>query len=420
MRSSLVDAGGAPSSAIGLSPRTGVIAVTFLLLACCQVEGMAPRKSPETGMVRVLYIGEPVGGMGPYRFMDQDPFLEMSPIQATTAWYEIDVIKRSLRIYMPRTYKVLTGKQDVIILSDANRDLFSAQTLQWFSDGVLEEGMGLLMTGGRESFGAYFSMPDWTPTSVGQILPVRSTRQEDGPDGRVRVLEPENVFMASLPWKSIGRYGFFFGCNPVKERDGAEILAELVPDVGLANPLLVWWDIGAGRTFAMTSDWTPAGANLFLQWEFYRDYATNLMLFIANLDIPPDPILVHRIRMKLEEYHLGRNFLLSMIEFISKFGANPSKVEEMLSEADDGLVEINGMYTNYDFEGSLARAERMVHDLEEAADKAFELKDQALLWIYIVEWAAIMGTSLAAGVVVWSLMVRKRLYREVATTRGIR
>jgi uncharacterized membrane protein len=380
---------------------------------------MEPRKSPETGMVRVLYIGEPVGGPGPYRFMDQDPFLDMSPVQATTAWYGLDVIKRSLRIYMPRTYGELISGQDVVVLSDANRELFSGSVLKWFSDGVTVEGMGLLMTGGRESFGAYFGMPDWTPTSVGQILPVASTMQEKGPDGELRVLMPDNPLMASLPWDSIGRYGYFFGCNPVEARDGAETLAELVPATGEAIPSLVWWDIGAGRSFAMTSDWTPAGANLFLQWEFYPDYGINLALFIADVEIPPDPILVHEIRQKTEEYHLTRNFVLSLVEFISKFGANPARVETMLSQANDRLAEANAEYTSYNFEASLAILEGLIADLDEATTIALRLKDQALLWVYIVEWAAIMGTSIMAGVVIWTLMVRRRLYHEVATTSGI-
>lgn len=398
--------------------RLEIWVLAVLLLTSGYASGMKPRRSTETGAVRVLYIGEPVGGPGPYRFMEQDPFLEMTPVQATTAWYELDIIKRSLRIYMPRSFQDLIKKEDIIILSDANRNLFSGMTLKWFSDCVLKEGMGLLMTGGRESFGAYFGMPDWTPTSVGETLPVESTRQDNGPDGKVEVLRPGNIFMASLPWKSIGRYGFFYGCNPVKERDGAEVLAQLVPDFGAANPLLVWWDIGEGRTFAMTSDWTPSGANEFLKWEFYPDFAINLMLFIADVEIPPDPIQVHRIRRKLEEYYLKRSFVLSLIDFISRLGANPSRVEEMLNGADEGLRQVRRMYVDYDFDGSLATAQSLVEDLDSATKAAFKLKNQALLWIYVTEWAAITGTSMATGVLLWSLMVKKRLYREVATTKG--
>jgi hypothetical protein len=288
----------------------------------------------------------------------------------------------------------------------------------WFSDGVVEDGMGLLMTGGRESFGAYFGMPDWTPTSVGGILPVASTKQEKGPDGKVAVLRPENVFIASLPWESIGGAGYFYGCNPVQERQGAESLAQLVPHSGESNPLLVWWDIEEGRTFAMTSDWTPAGANDFLTWEYYPDYAVNLALFIASAEIPADPIIVHRIRKTLETYRLKRDFVLAMIEFIAKFGANPSKVEEMLSRANQGLRTVDEKYVAHDFEESLLVAEGLVEDLDQASEIAFKLKNQALLWVYVVEWSVTTATSMIAGVVIWALMVKRKLYREVASTRS--
>ena len=406
----------------GCSPGNCLVGIVLLALIASLIPltAMSPRKSSETGMVRVLYIGEPIGGPGPYRFMAQDPFLELTPVQATTAWYDLEVIKRSLRIYLPRSYQDLTGNQDVIVLSDANRGLFTSMMLGWFTDGVVEEGMGLIMTGGRESFGAYFGMPDWTPTSVGKILPVESTAQENGGDGRVGVVDPENVFMESLPWDSIGRYGFFFGHNPVREREGSRVLAELIPDAGEVNPLLVWSDIGEGRTFAMTSDWTPAGANLFLNWEFYPDFAINMMLFISSVEIPPDPFMVHRIRMELEEYHMKRNFLISLIEFVSRFGANPSGVGVMLKAADDGLKEANALYVAYNFEGSMARMEELVGELDAATLEALRIKDQALLWIYIVEWTAVTGTSLFSGVVVWALMVRRRFYREVGATRSRR
>lgn len=401
-----------------MRPRHVLVLLVALCLYClAPCHGMSPRRSPETSKVRVLYIGEPVG-IGPYRFMEQDPFLSMFPVQATTAWYELEVIRRSLRMYLPRTYAQLTDSHDIIILSDANRDLFSGQMLKWFADGVTQDGMGLVMTGGRESFGAYFGMPDWTPTSVGDVLPVESTRNEKGPTATMDVLRPENRLIESLRFENIGRHGKFFGYNPVAARGGSETLAQLVPEVGGSNPFLVWWDIGEGRSFAMTSDWTPAAANEFLEWEFYPDYATNLMLFVADLEIPPNPMIVHQIRRTIEDYHLRRDFLLSMIEFVSRFGANPAEVEEDLRDADSKLDEIDGLYINYDFEPALALAQELVDQLEASAEVAIEMKDQALIWIYVIEWAAITGTSLVVGGVVWTLMVRKRLYREVGVTRS--
>ena len=44
-------------------------------------------------------------------------------------------------------------------------------------------------------------------------------------------------------------------------------------------------------------------------------------------------------------------------------------------------------------------------------------KDKALLWIFIVEWAVVSATSMVAGSILWTLLVRRRLYKEVGQTR---
>jgi len=57
----------------------------------------------------------------------------------------------------------------------------------------------------------------------------------------------------------------------------------------------------------------------------------------------------------------------------------------------------------------------MVERIEEAA---MRLKDRALLWVYVTEWCAVSGTLLVSGLVVYSLLVRRKLYREVVVTRS--
>jgi len=46
-----------------------------------------------------------------------------------------------------------------------------------------------------------------------------------------------------------------------------------------------------------------------------------------------------------------------------------------------------------------------------------QLKDQAMLWIYLIEWSVVTATFALGGIVLWSLMVRRKLYREVQETR---
>jgi len=45
------------------------------------------------------------------------------------------------------------------------------------------------------------------------------------------------------------------------------------------------------------------------------------------------------------------------------------------------------------------------------------LKDMALMWVYVSEWAAVLGTSLLAGYVVFTLMLRRAMYRQAGMTR---
>ena len=52
------------------------------------------------------------------------------------------------------------------------------------------------------------------------------------------------------------------------------------------------------------------------------------------------------------------------------------------------------------------------------SDESVAMKEKALFWIYMVEWSTVTGTCVFTGFVVWTLMVRKRLYREVSTTRA--
>jgi len=50
-------------------------------------------------------------------------------------------------------------------------------------------------------------------------------------------------------------------------------------------------------------------------------------------------------------------------------------------------------------------------------EAALRLKDRALFWIYVIEWLSVSATFLVAGFAVWTLMVRRRLHREIAMTR---
>ena len=56
--------------------------------------------------------------------------------------------------------------------------------------------------------------------------------------------------------------------------------------------------------------------------------------------------------------------------------------------------------------------------MKEIEDRAIRLKERAFLWVYIIEWFVVTGTMLVVGYATWTLMIERRLYREVSVTRA--
>lgn len=391
-------------------------------LAMCGVAlGQATRMT-------VLYTGDPYPGETPYIYMKVEPLLQVTPIQASRDHYagiSLEDIRRAIRIYMPRTYESLAETYDVVIISDSNVASFTRDQLTWFKRAVEEDRIGLVMIGGHETYGTNGHHPDWGQTPVGDVLPVE-TVHGGYEGGRMEILDQDNEFMESLPWRPDLPFLRNYPSNMVKPRLGAQVLAtttvtwDLVYEkkyLGWENPFFSTWNFnGNGRVFAMTGDWTPGGGWLFMQWDYFPDFVTNLMLYCSKRPIPEDLDLVHTVRTRLTQLGYRRMLVSSLIDFVEKFGANPRKVLLAVAEFDEMRKHIYDLYLQQDFDQALDAADEALELMDKAEEAAENTKNEALLWIYISEWLSVSATSLLCGLVIWTLMIRRRLYREVGTT----
>ncbi len=381
-----------------------------ILFLSGQSAGMEPRKSPETGRVRLLYIGVLEDWYLPCWYLCRDPFFEVHMVPANLNLYRWDDLRRWARQYMPRSYRGLIEGYDVITFFGANPYVFTSRAHIWLRDSVVDGGLGTWIYG---TSAYHFS--DWFDyTCLGQVFPVEIESGHVSSRSTLRILRPENPLMASLPtYEDV----LFFGFRRMKPKAGAEVLAELVPASGSPGPHIVWWDIGNGRSVA---DSAVVGSRKegcpICEWEFLPDSLSNAHLYAAGLSIPSDPIQVHKVRIMLDRYHVGKRSLLSTIEFIAKFGANPIPVEEALLAADEDLGNVEDAYLEQEFSRCLTMVESMVADLDDATLLAIELKNKALLWTHAAEWLVLTATSMLVGFVSWTVMVRRHLYRPVATT----
>jgi hypothetical protein len=229
---------------------------------------------------------------------------------------------------------------------------------------------------------------------------------------------PEHEYMTSIPWHVdlTSLRGPIWNHNLLTVKPGAKQLARVV-SLGCDSPMMVTWRLeGGARTFSCASEWLwqPHVAD---SWRHQYDAASNLMIYLDDRPVPQDLELVEATRSKIFESAARRSMMLSLLAFCESFGANMQGVMVKLWEVDQVAASALPQYLGLHFEEALEsykKAGEMMQDLE---DEAVRLKRRALIWVYTIEWLTVTATALVCGVVLWSLMVRRTLYRRVRYTK---
>ncbi len=380
------------------------------------------KRDPNSGMIRVMYIGSPFTTFCPYPFFRTDPLLSVTPISAM-AWLESSTIKRALRLYLPRTREAYSD-YDVVGLDDATFEHFPPNTLIWMRDSLLEDGLGYFMGGGSGSFGGAHGFPSYADTPLQDVMPVECLSEFVGFSIN-RVTNLEDDFIKSVPWDGFDEHNVFGSYNVVELKQGAVRLSKMTPMAGgRTDPGWTWWDVGKGRFFASPTGFrgtlgggtTSAGVS-FIYWKHYPDFVSNMAYFLSGLTPPSDAQLLSTTRLKFREIDAHRQMVIGTMEFVSRFGATMAKVDGKLAEVEESLARARASFVDLELDKSIEEAEEVLSLLREADDLALKAKQSALLWVFITEWLVVTATLLVCGFVVWTLMVRRRLYREVSVTR---
>jgi hypothetical protein len=161
------------------------------------------------------------------------------------------------------------------------------------------------------------------------------------------------------------------------------------------------------------------GTDVQRGWRYFVDFVLNHIYFVADVPVPEDPELAHGVRALLGSYIEQKSLTISFIDFISKFGANTAPLERKLGELEKRKKEADVLYLESDYEGSKEAIAAVMEEFVEIESESVRIRRRALMWIYLTEWIAVSGTSMFAGFIIWTLMVKRRLYKEVITTRLI-
>ena len=395
-------------SMVPMPIRVACIAMILLSPACA-------RTDTATGRARVLYVGQwPYGGRPQYLL--EDPLLQTAIVPYEVFGSQLDQIRRYMNLRYPRTAKQMTDNYDMVIYANIQLLAFTDKQIQMMSDSVVKDGLGYMMTGGHTSFGGTTnSYPSWAGTSIGGILPV------DVIEGLylkpfffpLVVSDPDNELIASLPWSKIAP--FHYSLNAVAVRQGGHLLAEA--DVKDRWPILAYADFGVGRSLGFMTPFEVLDNPNMEEWGFFDDMCANMVYFSVRLELPSDPYVVHELRRLFRIYHDERLLFLSMIEFVDRFRVSTTKLEALLDEVEAVRSSSYSAYVSQDFAGSSEYMKQALDMMKAGQGMAVEVKNAALFWVFVIEWFVVTASLMATGSIVWTLMVKRRLYRAMGTTR---
>lgn len=396
------------------------VLVLLALHASCEA-AETPRVDPQTGLVRVLFMGDALMGAGFVTPMIAlDPMVKLTPVPVefiTFQYASIVEAAASLRMYVPRTEQRMREEYDVVIIADAREPFFPPNIQAWIKNGVIDGGMGFLMGGGPQSFsGQGEAHPSWDPSAVADILPCKLTGESWG-IGPHYYLVPakgyeDHPLVRKIPWQQC----VLFAHQRVGERPGCVVVGR--SDRSPPNsPIVMYMEMGEGRSEAFVFDWGGNGPQFFHRWEYGQLFMSNLIYYAARVSIPEDVSLFLKLRTKLTSFYVTRSFAISVIDFAEKFGGNLRRAETELGNADLLRKEVVSHYIKGEYEDSLVALDKTFEKMNEVTDLALKAKDEALLWVYVIEWFTVSGTAMVTGFILWTLMVRKAAYKAVGVTR---
>jgi hypothetical protein len=335
---------------------------------------------------------------------------------------------RFVRLYLPRNYEAML-QYDVFVYAGGSVEFIPPAQTVLLRSVVEEGGKGALADLGGVSTGANL-VEIWINSGIWEMFPSDAVgvfasgewwRAEIPFTVKVLGGRDNNPLEPFLPLgveKIVGNYGRMIIPQP-----GSTVYATM-SGIAFPNhdepPFLSAWDRGKGRTMLVAE---------FFNWQWFRsqaeggnneyvlDIVINMIMNVLARPVFRNILLLHDARVRIQEYHERYLMLISVLDFVEGFGANTELVRADLLEIQGLFDEARRDYLELNLEASISTLDASLQRITHASGEAFELKDRALLWIYVIEWLAVSGTLMISGALLYTIMVKRRLFKEARATR---
>ena len=340
-----------------------------------------------------------------------------------------EAMRRMIRIYFPRTYEDVR-RYDFILLNSPVIYLFTDRQIRWMYDGI-RQGSGGINTASVMSH-LEIEHSAWTGCILQMAFPNDApgvVASQWGPGSPLKGFHivvnrdfPEPVLTPFVPLGIESFYGY--GSRYVKAREGASTLCWQVgnfPEEGV--PYMIAWDYEKGRTLTMADGFGFVfwGANRQIQNSnpYGLDILMNVIFFSTGREVQTDVLLLHHMRTSFMSFRERMSLLVSLMDFVERCGANPRRLDVLLAGLEQQFNLAGEKYVVQDFEGCQDTMNSGWKALSNAESEAMKLKANALAWIYVVEWSITSSALTFSGFLLWTLMVKRKLYKSAGLTKGL-
>ena len=360
-------------------------------------------------------------------FFDSEPAIDCNiiPARADGSLNE-DQIERQIRLYFPRTYSGML-EYDVIMILSASYDIMTTKQDAWIHDAI-SDGLGGLC--GSSLFSQVPGIAEsWSSGLAWQAFPNDAPAViAIGAESKSSPCRIEINVDADLPiltiFKDMGVEDPAFDGETSRlmiDREGSDVLAWQLGNFPNRETFIAAWEYGEGKTIAtggkLPIGWLEYPRGTSGENEYSPEIVSNMVFWMANTSLIDDVEVFHRMKSDLSIFRSRLSVLLSLKDFIDRFGANTDRIQDEINPLHEIYADAEELYLEHSFSESEARIQAGLEQLGHAEEVARREKDRALLWVYVIEWLAASSTFFVSGFVLWSLMVRRRLYQSVRTTK---
>ncbi len=400
-----------------------ILLLAFLVLILATARGQR---------IKALVTGKVDAETNPLiKWFEQEPSVDATAvITRPSGLIKTRDIQRFVRLYFPRNYQQLKEYEFILLHSPEMYHLTREQD-RWMHDAILEGSGGLAAPAGLSDHVDIQNA--WINSMVQKALPndFESVIASGGRRGQTPFhIEVNRDFPEPVltPFVPLGIESFpGAGGNMIIGREGSAILAWQIGDSLGRVPYMIAWDYGQGRGMTLAdslhltfwSDYISLSNPAYdaSQNPYGLDILMNMVLYLTRRDLPTEVLVLHKIRNSFVKYRTQMSLLVSLADFAQKFGADSSQMWDLVSPISDKAERAEEMYMEQDFQGCQQLMDSIFDDLSQAELRVISMKERALMWVYVAEGLTITAVFMVSSFVLWTVMVRRRLYRTVGASQ---